>query len=182
TVLLQCILFLSKNVPFVSKYLSHVSSQGTLVGSWVDFTYFVTFVFLLALLMYEVLIPKGFFRRISFVTMLISLIALVFLNFKAAWLVTILSSLLIFVYKSSVERSLQSRLPSLLEEQQPESETKQQFPIMSFVALLIGLLFFLGSSSIGASASRFAGVSFTDIRPSFSVTNDVMRSALYKDP
>lgn len=185
TVLLQCILFLSKNTPFVSKYLAHVSSQGTLVGSWVDFSYFVTFVFLLALLMHEVLIPKGFFKMVSFVTMLISLVALVFLNFKAAWLVTIVSALLIFVYKSSVERSLQSRLPSLLqEEQQPEvpAEVKQHFPIMSFVSLLIGLLFFLGSNSIGVAASRFAGVSFTDIRPSFSITTDVMRSALYRDP
>lgn len=183
TVLLQCVLFLSKNAPFVSKYLGHVSNQGTLVGSWVDFTYFVTFVFLLALLMYEVLIPKGFFKIVSFGTMVISLIALVFLNFKAAWLVTIVSSLLIFVYKSSVERSLQSQLPSLLEEEKTvDADTKQHFPIMSFVSLLVGLLFFLGSNSIGVSASRFAGVSFTDIRPAFSTTTSVMRSSLYKDP
>lgn len=184
TVFLQCILFLSRNTPFTSKYLAHVSSQGTLVGSWVDFTYFVTFVFLLALLMYEVLIPKGFFRVISFATMVVSLLSLVFLNFKTAWLVTIVSALFIFVYKSSVERSLQSRLPKLLEEDQ-ESDAEpqaQQFPLMSFISLLIGLLFLLGSNSIGVSASRFAGVSFTDIRPGFSTTTSVMRSALYHDP
>ncbi|MCC7436531.1 tetratricopeptide repeat protein, partial [Candidatus Nomurabacteria bacterium] len=184
TVLLQAILFLTKGTGFVSKYLGHVSSQGTLVGSWVDFTYFVTFVFLLGLLMYEVLIPKGLFKKFSLGAIILSLVALVFLNFKAAWLVAIFSSLLVFVYKSSVERSLNSRLPKLSQEEEVDSDTseKQHFPVMSFVSLLIGLLFFLGSSSLGSSASNFAGLSFTDIRPSFSTTNTVMRSALYRDP
>lgn len=181
TVFLQFILYVSQRVPFVSKYLGHVANQGTLVGSWVDFTYFVTFVFLLALLMYEVLIPKGIFKVLSFTTMVISLVALVFLNFKTAWIVTIISSLVVFVYKSSVERSLNSRLVEI-PESEPLKEEKSQFPLMSLISLLVGLFFFLSSATIGAFISRSVGVSFSDVRPSFSTTTTVMRQALYKDP
>ncbi len=180
TVVLQCILYVSQKVPFVANHLSHVANQGTLVGSWVDFAYFVTFVFILALLMYEVLIPKGFFKILSFGTMVVGLLSLIFLNFKTAWVVTIVSSLLVFVYKSSVERSLLSRMPKTVEEQ-PEQES-QRFPMMSLVSLLVGLFFFLSSGSIGAAISHSAGISFNDIRPSFMTTTSVMRSALYHDP
>lgn len=181
TVFLQVILYVSQRVPFVSKYLAHVANQGTLVGSWVDFAYFVTFVFLLALLMYEVLIPKGFFKTFSFLTMVVSLASLIFLNFKTAWVVTIISALVVFVYKSSVERSLKARLPTLLNEEQSEVE-KPKFPLMSLVSLLIGLFFFLSNASIGSALSQSAGISFNDIRPSFGTTTSVMRSALSHDP
>lgn len=182
TLFLQVILYVSQRVPFVSKYLAHVANQGTLVGSWVDFAYFVTFVFLLALLMYEVLLPKGFFKKLSLVTMIVSLLALIFLNFKTAWVVAIASSLIIFVYKSSVERSLKARLPKLSDEVQSESSEASPFPIMSLVALLIGLFFLLSNNSIGSAISQSAGISFSDIRPSFGTTVEVLRSSLVHDP
>jgi tetratricopeptide (TPR) repeat protein len=181
TVALQFVLYISQNVGFVGKYLGHVASQGTLVGSWVDFAYFVTFTFLFSLLMHEVLAPKGFFKFMSFAAMILSLVILVFLNFKTAWIIAIVSALLVFVYKSSVERSI-SRFSLGVEEEQENDSASARFPIMSFIALLVGLFFFLSSGSIGASVSRFAGVSFTDIRPSFSTTTHVMRSALAHDP
>lgn len=180
TVFLQIALYVTRGTQFVATYLPHVSSQGTLVGSWVDFAYFVTFTFLFGLLMYEVLMPKGFFKALSLIAMVLSLIALIFLNFNAAWVVTIVAALLVFVYKSSVERSL-SRFFRQNEDIEEDPST-QRFPLMSFIALLVGLFFFLSSGSIGVSLSQRAGVSFTDIRPSFSTTTQVMRSALAKDP
>lgn len=184
TILLQTVLFLSKSVPFVGSFLANISTQGTLVGSWVDFSYFATFVFLLSLLMYEVLLPKGFFKITSFITMILSLLALVFLNFKTAWLITIISSLLIFVYKSSVERSIKNPLSKIIDGNNGvENENKShKFPLMSLIVLILSLFFFLGSSSIGSSLSKMAGVSFTEVKPSFTVSNTIMRSALYHDP
>ncbi len=187
TVLLQVILYVSQNIPFVAKNLAHVANQGTLVGSWVDFTYFVTFTFILGLLMYEVLMPKGFFKKIAIVAIFLSLVCLVFLNFKAAWIIAAVASLLVFVYKSSVERSLFSKLPQLQQPEEPleadETVTeKQTFPLFSFISLLVALFFFLSSSSIGTMISQSAGISFTNIRPSFATTTSVMRQALYKDP
>jgi tetratricopeptide (TPR) repeat protein len=179
TLVLQIVLYISQTVPFVAKYFSHVSTQGTLVGSWVDFAHFVTFIFLLALLMYEVLMPKGFFKVLSLFAMLLSLVTLIFLNFKAAWVVTIISSLLVFVYKSSVERSLSRFIPVTDTE---EEVVEQRFPAMSFISLLIALFFFLSSASIGGVLSQRAGISFTDIRPSFSTTSHVMRASLAHDP
>ncbi len=180
TVLLQVILYVSQNIPFVSKNLSHVANQGTLVGSWVDFTYFVTFTFILGLLMYEVLLPRGFFKKVSLIAVVLSLLCLVFLNFKAAWIIAMVSSLLVFVYKSSVERSIFAKLNQPEENNNPSE--KQSFPISSLVSLLVGLFFFLSSGSIGAAISQSAGISFTNIRPSFETTTSVMRQALYRDP
>lgn len=180
TVLLQVILYVSQNIPFVAKHLAHVANQGTLVGSWVDFTYFVTFTFILGLLMYEVLMPKGFFKKVALSAIVLSLLSLIFLNFKAAWLIAVVASLLVFVYKSSVERAIFSRLPQLPEGE--ESQEKQSFPLLSFVSLLIGLFFFLSSGSIGAALSQRAGISFSNVRPSFGTTTSVMRQALAKDP
>lgn len=182
TILLQIVLFATQKISFVSKYLSHVSSQGTLVGSWVDFSYFATFVFLLALLMYEVLIPKGIFKKVSFITIILSLATLVFLNFKTAWIIAAVSSLVVFVYKTSVERSLRARFALSPEAENPQEAEKSHFPMVSLVSLLVGLFFFLSSASVGAFLSKTVGISFSDIRPSFQTTTSVMRSALYKDP
>lgn len=188
TVFLQVILYVFGSTAFISQYLGHVATQGTLVGSWVDFAYFVIFTFLISLLMYEVLAPKGFFRFLSLFAMILSIITLIFLNFKAAWIITIISALLVFVYKSSVERSISRFVPPAADADREETHHTTEkrpassFPYMSFISLLVGLFFFLASGSIGATLANYAGVTFTDIRPSFGTTTDVMRSALAKDP
>jgi cytochrome c-type biogenesis protein CcmH/NrfG len=181
TVLLQVLLFVFGGTPFVSEFFGHVARQGTLVGSWVDFAHFVTFTFLLALLMHEVLSPRGFFRFLSLAAMVLSIIALAFLNFKAAWIITIIAALLVFVYKSSVERSI-SRLWHIDTQEEKPEQTPSRFPLMSFIALLVGLFFFLSSSSIGSSLANLANINFADIRPSFSSTMTVTRATLAQDP
>nr|HVY35969.1 tetratricopeptide repeat protein [Candidatus Paceibacterota bacterium] len=183
TLLLQVILFLSQHVSFIAKYFGHISSQGTLVGSWVDFAYFVTFTFLLSLLVSEVLLPRGFFKYLSIFGMVLSIIILAFLNFKTSWVIVIVVSLLVFVYKSSVERSL-ARLLGHMEPSSDAMETapQQGFPIISFIGLLIGLFFFLSSASLGASLARTAGVNFADVRPSLGTTTHVMRATLAHSP
>lgn len=184
TILLQIILFALNGVPFVATYLGHVASQGTLVGSWVDFAHFVTFTFLLSLLMFEVLMPKGFFKTLSLTAMILSIVALMFLNFKVAWIIAMISALLVFVYKSSVERSMSKLFAGNTTELPEETPQQQQanFPLMSFTALLVGLFFFLSSSSLGAGLARLAGVNFADIRPSFTATTQVMKSSLMENP
>jgi DNA-binding SARP family transcriptional activator len=169
------VLYLFHATHFITTYFSSVTTQGTLVGSWVDFAYFVIFTFLLGLLLYEVLAPKGIFKYLSLISMVLSLIVLIFLNFKAAWVITIVSALLVFVYKSSVERSLSN-------DHEEVAGSSKPFPLMSFVALLVGLFFFLSSASIGVSLSHAANISFTDIRPSFATTMHVMRATLDHDP
>lgn len=191
TVFLQVLLYVSQNISFVKTYLANVANQGTLVGTWVDFAYFVTCTFVVALLMHEVLRPKGFFKFLSFFAMILSLVVLVFLNFKIAWVIATISALVVFVYESSVERSL-SRMfafPSadthggITPPGGEEAQTTQaRFPAMSFVALLLGVFFFLSSSSVGVLLSRYAGVTFTDIRPSFGATTTVLRQSIVHDP
>lgn len=184
TMLLQIVLFLSKDVPFVAKYLGHVASQGSLIGTWVDFAFFVTLTFLVSLLMSEVLMPRGFFKYLSIISMVLSVIILAFLNFKTAWIIIVISSLLVFVYKSSVERSISHFMHkgNHDEENNPQADSSQRFPLNSFISLLVGLLMFLSSTTLGAMLARNAGVTFADIRPSFTSTTQVMKATLAKDP
>jgi MFS superfamily sulfate permease-like transporter len=114
-----------------------------------------------------VLLPRGFFKKVSLIAVVLSLLCLVFLNFKAAWIIAMVSSLLVFVYKSSVERAIFAKF-NQVEDLETPSE-KQSFPVSSFVSLLVGLFFFLSSGSIGTALSQSAGISFTNIRPSFVV-------------
>jgi tetratricopeptide (TPR) repeat protein len=179
TILLQVLLYVTSATSFVATHFAHVANNGTLVGSWIDFAYFVTFTFILSLLMTEVLLPRGFFKVLSFGAVILSLLVLVFLNFKAAWIIAIISALLTFVYKFSVERSI---IAKMQDGEVGEDLPKQGFPIVSFISLLVGLFFFLSTSSIGASISRYAGIVFTDFRPSFSSTTHIMRATLLTDP
>jgi cytochrome c-type biogenesis protein CcmH/NrfG len=182
TVFLQIVLYVSQNIGFVATYFGTVANQGTLVGSWVDFSYFVSFVFFLSLLVHEVLMPKQKFLKIaSLAGMALSLIVLIFLNFKAAWIIAIVSSLIIFVYKSSIERIILkfSKQNESSTEQEPD---RQRFPLVSFISLLVGFFFFLSAGSVGAGLAQSAGVSFSDVRPSVATTLRVTRSSLAHDP
>lgn len=182
TVLLQVIFFATKSVPFVATYFGHVASQGTLVGTWVDFAYFVTFTFLLSLLMSEVLMPRGFFKYFSIFSMILSIAVLACINFKTSWVIIIVSSLLVFVYKSSVERSISHLFNQSQSTDTAEEDTTTRFPINSFVALLVGLLMFLGSATLGSTLAQSVGITFADVRPSFGATTHVMRASLLTDP
>lgn len=187
TVLLQVVLFVLKEVPFVATHLSHVATQGTLVGSWVDFSHFVTFTFVLSVLMFEVLMPRGFFRWLALFSTVLSLAVLAFLNFKVAWIITIVSALIIFVYKISVERSLFRIFSKKTDEHEADTFSSDdgarapRFPFLSFAGLLVGL-FFLLSSATGEHLAQFAKLNFADIRPSLVSTLQVARSTLAHDP
>jgi len=177
TIVLQCILFLMRTIPFIARTFSSVTTSGTIVGSWTEFSFYSAFVFVFALLIVELFRPKGVLKGITIATAGVALLTLVFLNYTAAWLLVLIVALLIFIYKMSVERSL-STLSS--EEGAPRSNTT--FPTLSFIALLVGIFFIISSASIGASLSRFAGVSFTDVRPSISTSVHIARNSLLHDP
>ena len=179
TLVAQLVLYVFKSVPVMERLFAHVSERGTLVGTWIDFSYFVTFTFILGLLLAEVLQPKGFFKHASRVAVILSLVVLAFINFKTAWIVAIVAALFIFVYKSSVERALERR------HQQATSvsdDTEKRFPLLSFVSLLFGLFFFLTANSVGIILSRSAQIDFIDVRPSFSVSRQVFVESIKKDP
>ncbi|MCC6198786.1 hypothetical protein IT401_01040 [Candidatus Nomurabacteria bacterium] len=185
TVLTQVLLFAFKGTPLVLSHFSHVASQGTLVGSWVDFSHFVTFTFVLSVLMFEVLMPRGFFRWLSLFSAVLALAVLAFLNFKVAWIITVVSALIVFVYKISVERSI-FRLFSKKEDRDEsfsvdDGARAPRFPFLSFASLLVGL-FFLLSSATGARLAQMAQLNFADIRPSFASTMHVARATLSHNP
>ena len=182
TIVLQVILYVSQNTGFVAKHFAAVSNQGTLVGSWIDFGYFVSFTFLLSLLMCEVLRPKKLLKIFSYVALGVTLVVMAFLNIGIVWIISTIAALIVFVYKSSIERSGAQFLKKLNSDLQEDDSKVQVFPFFAFGSLLIGLFFFLSSASVGYGLARYAGVVFNDIRPSFGATAEVVRSSLHANP
>lgn len=163
TVLLQVVLYLVH-----TPALNQVAGAGSLVGTWVDFAYLTTLTIIAALLLYEVLAPKGLFKVLALVSMSLSTVVLVFLNFKTAWLVTLIAALLVFVYKSSVERSIESR--------------SSRFPLVSFSVMMIGVFLFITAGTIGARISSTININTNDLRPSLATTLSVVGQSIAHDP
>ncbi len=181
-VFLQVVLYLSQNFSFVAKYFGHVANQGTLVGSWIDFGYFVAYTFVLALLMCEVFRPKKIIKAISVGALVLTLIVMAFLNIGIVWIFATVAALIVFVYKSSVERSDIKVLKKAQIDLQSDTGKNAVFPFFAFGSLLIGLFFFLSSASVGYSLARSAGLIFNDVRPSLTSTLQVSRHALAVNP
>ncbi len=176
-VALQIIFYLVRNTSLGSHVFS-VSS--TLVGSWIDFAYFVTMALIFSLVVYEVLMPKRYLKYLAIIAIALSLLTLIFLNFKIGWIVATVTALLIFVYKSSIERSV-----GLFFRQSTDTPTEntQRFPLVAFGTLLVGLFFFLSSNSLGVTIARRAGIALGDVvRPNMATTLQVAGGALKHHP
>jgi cytochrome c-type biogenesis protein CcmH/NrfG len=176
TIVLQLILFLLRSVPFMTTYFSGVTISGTIVGSWANFALFCSFMFSFGILMFELFVPSGFLKIVSIGTVGLSIVSLVFLNFAPAWILVLVISLLLFIYKMSVERSIKYGLPEEV------GKANASFPFLSFGALIIGLFFVLTTGTIGTGLARFAGIAFNDARPSLSASTHIVQSSLMHDP
>jgi tetratricopeptide (TPR) repeat protein len=176
TLLLQILLFIFRGIPFMATYFSGVAVTGTILGSWADFALFCAFLFSFGILMFELFAPQGFVRIVSIAVVALSIVSLAFLNFTSAWVLVLVVSLLLFIYKMSVERSIRYGLP------EESKKANASFPFLSFGALVIGLFFFLSTATIGVSLARLANISFNDIRPSFATSQHVARASLLHDP
>jgi hypothetical protein len=79
-------------------------------------------------------------------------------------------SLIIFVYKVSNSKKSEADMPS------------PSFPSVSFIIILVSLLFFVSGSVIGGILPGRIGISNSEISPSLSATTQVTKSVLKKNP
>ncbi len=144
---------------------------GNVLGSWNALGLFAGFSSLMFLLVIE-FFPISKTRKILLeIFILLALLLIASVNFQLVWILLGISSLIIFVYKVS----------TALQRNENEEE-KRHFPAVSFVVVIISLLFFMSGQFIGSVISNRLYISNTEISPSLGATMSITKGVLVKHP
>ncbi|MFA6520515.1 MAG: hypothetical protein WCT44_02840 [Candidatus Paceibacterota bacterium] len=153
---------------------------ANLLGSWNVLGLFSGFACLMFLLVVEFFPVSKIVKIILQIFILLSVLLVATVNFYLTWILLGISALIIFVYKASLSF-----------QQTSEEDKKKNFPTVSFVIVIVALLFFLnpqipipkvGPMYLGSTISNLLKISNTEIGPSFSATLSTTKGVLLKDP
>ncbi len=133
---------------------------SNILGSWNALGLFAGFSALMFLLVLE-FFPISNRAKITLqVFTLFSILLAAAVNFPLVWILLGISSLIIFVYKVSITLNVKG-----------EEENKREFPLISFILVVVSLLFFMSTNNfIGSYIPNHLAISNTEIGPSFAST------------
>lgn len=169
------VLFFQSFHLFMPKILSLGILEGktdNLLGSWNAFGILAGFSSLILLFLIE-FFSKNMSRAVKWVLavlLVFSTVLVATVNFPFIWVLLGVSSLIIFVYRISFFSG------------KKEEGSKANFPVFSFIMVMVSLLFFMLGHIIGGYIPNRLGLSNIEIRPSFKATSMVTKSVLAKDP
>lgn len=147
---------------------------GNILGSWNALGLFAGFSGLLFLLVIEFFPISKMGKIFLDVLILLSILLAACVNFPLVWVLLGISSLVIFVYKVSVNFQKNGENEDKIE--------KKHFPLISFIVVIISLLFFMSGGFIGSYIPNLLGISNTEVSPSFAATMATTKGVLMKDP
>ncbi len=144
---------------------------SSLIGSWNDVGLFFGLSVLLSLVAVEQLPLTKWGKIILSAVTGLALIMLAVVNFFAVWLVLGVVSLAVLMYALTKSRFKEATLGV---------ETADNSSVISIslsaVVFVASLLFVIGGSALGGVVSNVTGISYVEVRPSFTATVDVARS------
>lgn len=149
------------------------TSTGSLLGSWNDVALFYGLVVILSLIAVEQLTLSRIGRLFFGLVIVFSLIMLAVINFFAMWLVLGFLSLAFLMY--SVTRHRFAVTPPL-----GFSDSSQTLLSVSCSSLVFAfaVVFVIGGTAMGTMVSNLTGVSYVEVRPSFTATLDIARATM----
>ncbi len=150
------------------------SKSDNLLGSWNALGIFAGFSALMSLLIVEFFPTTKVEKRLLQALAVLSMIVIAAVNFQFVWQLLGIFALIIFVYKISIS----------LKEKNTESasNTKDNFPVFSFVIIMVTLLFFMSARFIGGILPNYLEVPNIEVNPSFNATMGVTKSVLTEHP
>jgi hypothetical protein len=144
---------------------------ANVLGSWNALGLFAGFSCLLFLLIVE-FFPISKKRKILLeVFMLLTVFLIMAVNFSLVWILLGIFSLIIFVYKVSTTF-----------QKVGEEGEKRHFPVVSFIVLIIALMFVMSGQFIGNFLPDRLQVSNSEVGPSLGATMSVTKGVLVKHP
>ncbi|MFA6300769.1 MAG: hypothetical protein WC609_00245 [Candidatus Paceibacterota bacterium] len=169
---------------FMPKILSLgilADKTGNVLGSWNALGLFAGFSGLMFLLVIEVFSVTKIEKILLEIFILTSILLAAAVNFPLVWILLGISSLIIFVYKVSIT----------VHKNEEGGEKRKNFPVISFVVVIIALLFFLnplvpiptvGMGYLGDVVPSLLHTSNTEISPSLGATMSITKGVLVKHP
>lgn len=144
---------------------------GNVLGSWNALGLFAGFSALMFLLVIEFFSISKMEKIVLQVLILLSILLGAVVNFPLVWILLGISSLIIFVYKASLTFQVSA-----------EEVEKKRFPMVSFLVVIISLLFFISGPLIGGVIPNRLNISNTEVGPTFSSTMSITKGVLFKHP
>lgn len=144
---------------------------GNVFGSWNALGLFAGFAALMFLLQLEFFPLSKIGRLLLQFFVVLSVLIAATVNFPLVWILLGISALIIFVYKASASYRLDA-----------EGDKDKRFPAMSFIVVIISLLFFISGQFIGSIIPNYLKISNSEVGPSLSATMSVTKKVLSKDP
>lgn len=154
-----------------------IGNVATPLGSWNGLALFFGLLILIALVAIEQLPLTAIGKAVLGVSSVLALVMLMIVNYFAVWVVLTVVSLVVLIY--SLTRKHYRTTEPLLEDETDHSFISSIFATIVFV---VSVLFILGGSSIGAAISNYTGVSYVEVRPSFTATFDIAREVYNNSP
>ncbi len=153
---------------------------GNVLGSWNALGLFAGFSALMFLFVIEFFPTSKIEKLLLEIFILLSILLIIVVNFQLVWILLGISSLIIFVYKASTnfQRNEEGEEVSSVR----TGGGKKHFPIISFVIVMISLLFFISGQFIGGILSNRLQISNTEVSPSFSATMSITKGVITKNP
>lgn len=151
-----------------------VSNTDTIIGSLNDLAIYAGLVLLITLAGINRAPANFLVRSLSLLIVLVSLAILAVVNFSFLWLIICTLSLVTFFYLIAHDTWLAKR-----EEDEVSSVSSFTIGIVSLIFITSGS-FILGGDYLGARLSNLTGISYLEVRPSFTATAQIA-SAVYKE-
>ncbi len=162
-------------------------TTSNLIGGWNDLSIFFGFIALVSLVFIELFNSKKIIKAGLFLLLLLSLIAMMAVNFQTNWIVFGFFALIIFLYvfsKNFFEPREKVEI-SVTPEGSAEPSIKRKggynlVRISFFVFLIVA--FFILIKSITTDFTTFLKTDFIEVRPSLVATWDVAKQTLKENP
>ena len=144
---------------------------SNILGSWNTLGLFAGLFTITSLFIIEFFRISKLNKLLLSISILFSIFLIAITNFSLIWIILGSFTLLIFIFKISL-----TSVPHTAE------GGKRVFPILSFLIVMISLLFFITGPSIGQFLPNHFNISNTEVRPSFGTTMTIAKSVLSKNP
>lgn len=147
------------------------------LGSWNGLAIYFGLLLLLALMAFQELEIGVLGRVLLGVASLLSLVMLMLVNYSMVWTVLAAVSFIILIH--SLARKHYERQKSLMDD-----GGSKAFSAVIFATLLCiaSVGFLLGGNELGGMLSERTGISYIEVRPSFTATLDIARSVYAESP
>lgn len=146
------------------------SSVATPLGSWNDLGLFFGLSVIVCLVALEQLPLTKWGKIIVGAITVLSLLILAVVNFFSVWIVLGVVSLIMLIYSLSKDRFASNAFAT------SESTSSAAGIVISTLVFVVSFIFILGGTMVGGAVSNMTGISYVEVRPSFSATVDIAKS------